>query len=569
MGKEGETSRQTSSNAPIVFLSYLLLSYLIYHPYRKEQVIGGSNGDVWPNLWGYAWVVEGVLSGKLPTFTTQVAYPPGGSLYFLDLEGALLSAPFQPVLPLAWVYNSVVLVETALSCFCAFLLARTLAGFLPSVVAGLAYGLNPYLLSSTYNGVTESLTAWWLPLLLLALRKRTVMWAVIAGVLAGLSAVGSWYYGVLAGMILALHFLWELRWSLLGASVRLVVSLSVFALFVSPFAFLLRSTLSSQSLITPHRYSLEPSKAENWRVRSKELDLVNLFLPGPKSSPPVAFSNTVKHTTYIGFVLPALAVLSLRGKRGRGFWVALCLCSIVLAGGFYLHIAGRVLSFLPLPGLLFAKVLPGYGSMEFPYRLVLGAYLGLSILGALGLEALPEKPHLKFFIPALLLGDYLLLSPAPISLADASVPGFYKELSGDADSYALVDLPALEWNSVKERYIYFSAVHNKKIPYELEDIACDRLLKNDFFRACKLISDDEPQTLEKAQIRDGIKELASENFRFIVLHRRLCNSVMLKNFRQFLTEYLGERIHSDEEVEVWVVASQSEVNARSKIQENP
>jgi len=572
-----------------VLILYLAISLTVYHPWSRTALIGGANGDVWPNLWGYRWFKGELLHGRFPTFSEQIGYPPGGKLYFLDVEGAVISIPFQLFLPLHWAYNATVIVETTLNCFCAYLLARTLTSGLAGFWAGLAYGLCPYLLSSASNGVTESLAAFWLPLLVLQLAKRTLRAALAAGLFGTLAAVGSWYYGVAAAGIIALWWLYDLRHGLGAATGRFVVSTAVFAALVLPFALLLRSTLGEGGMITPHQVSFEPVDEPNWRYRSKELDLANLVLPGGKAVPPLPFANTVNHVTYVGVVLLAMALLgsissrrdvpshesrvesahepSREAKFGPGFLWLLAIVFVVLAAGFHVHVAGRVFEHVPLPGLLLAKILAPYAAMEFPYRLVVVSVLALSVLGALGLERVisrkdvGERPHAKHrriaivvLCSLLLLGEYFVLSPATVALSDASVPAFHRQLASEPDCYAVLDLPAVDRNEIKERFIYFAAASGKRTPYEMEDIACDAIRQNDFFRACELLSVGGVQTIPERQVRDAIRQLRSERFRFVVLHHQLAEPGVARRLAEFLTRYLGEPTDHGE-VTVWRIAT--------------
>jgi len=558
-----------------------------------RHLIGHTNGDQWPNLWGYAWVRGELLAGRVPVEVTQISHPAGGQLYFTDLLDALLAVPLLTVLELATTYNLLLWFNLTLAAVGAFALARHLTGSSPAAfLAGLAYGFSPYLLGNAASGVTETVTGGWLPLAALALwvtgeggRWRT---AVVAGVLLAATAIACLYYGLVAGALAALIVAYGLllrrpRWSLRRA-VPLALAALVSAAIFGPIYLTVNRTMTAGNdfevppLVLPRAYPVD------WRQASPVTDAANLLLPGklPTGASDGASENTVFHVTYLGFALLVLAGLGMLprkpageprgwdGWRDRAFWLGIALLFGLLSMGEYLVLAGEEARLggmrLALPGALLTTLLPISGVAQHTFRYFVVVTLALALLGAGGwrwvlgkLPAAPIRWVATAAAAALLLAETWVLSPAPLPVptADATVPRFYVELAADPDDYAVLDLPYHHENWVHERYLYYAAVHGKNTPYTINAIATGEV------RYLPIVEDLHRWTREE---NEGLNEAAgsaldpapllSRDFELVVVHLPLLAGVVgsaraREGLLVALEARFGAPTHRDEQVVVY------------------
>ena len=57
--------------------------------------LGHEGNDVWNHVWGYWYVYDALVHGRLPLETDLLRWPVGGSLWFIDTVGAVLTLPIQ------------------------------------------------------------------------------------------------------------------------------------------------------------------------------------------------------------------------------------------------------------------------------------------------------------------------------------------------------------------------------------------------------------------------------------------------------------------------------------------
>ena len=135
--------------------------------------------------------------------------------YFIDTVQVILSYPLVRLWGPSVAFNFVLIMGLTLSGFGAWLLARHVTGDgVAAVLALVLYGASPHLLGQTYNGISETVCAGWLPLTFFSLIRlmEAPNWSrsVALGLTAGLCMLTSWYYGLLLpswfdGLTIAVH----------------------------------------------------------------------------------------------------------------------------------------------------------------------------------------------------------------------------------------------------------------------------------------------------------------------------------------------------------------------------
>ena len=151
---------QANSTPPaaIAAIAALVLCVVITWPvvlYPNTLLMGHPGNDNWNHVWGYWWVAEAIKAGTWPSWTQLLAYPDGGTLYFIDTVQALMSAPIQWLVGPAMAFNLIIMFGFALAAWGAWLLAYRLTGdAVCSGVAMVIYGASPHLLGQAYNGIS-------------------------------------------------------------------------------------------------------------------------------------------------------------------------------------------------------------------------------------------------------------------------------------------------------------------------------------------------------------------------------------------------------------------------------
>lgn len=535
-----------------VFTAYLGVSILITWPLARNinTVAAGHEGnDTWNHLWGFWWVKDELLRlGQFPTQTNLINHPKGGSLYFIDMAGALLSLPLQDTLGLIAAYNIVVLLQLALNGFGAFLLANHLVRSpWAASVAGLIYGSSAHLLAQTHNGISETINAGFLPIFILffirTMEERRLGNAIAAGLFLFLNTFFNWYYG-LFGVLFALLYtayslfskgLRILNRQLLG---RLVLSGIVYVILITPFLALFRSTLSADDAIVGR----DPRFVWQTLLHHNMTDARIFFTPGDFYSPDLhaLFGEDLIIVAYLGYgalLLAALGAWAYR-KRETPIWIALTALFFLFAlgpylywDGHYVEISGR---WVPLPFLLFFEAIPLFSRISHPFRFVVMVQLSLGLLAAFGLKALfthyfPRQlaPLGAFVAGAVILGEVAFASPAilPLETSSGAIPSFYVELGEESENYAILDLPVGVPNLRRAVYTYYQTAHHKAVPYSLNDPFPSILKDNYFMRYMVNLEfsgvDRLPPLLPELDLLVSLETLKADGYRYIVIHEEL------------------------------------------------
>jgi hypothetical protein len=316
------------------------------------QLLGGGTADVWGHLWGYAWVADSLLAGRLPLAGAPVSFPRPQVWWVIDLPVAVLLVPLTRVAPgLAW--NAALLLPLGLggACTSAWLQRRGVAA-LPSVLAALVVALSPFARGALVSGLPEALVVLLAPALLLLLEpglRGSGRALVGASILAPLLVLDGAYGALIGGIVgaFALVEAWReardpralLRALPVALSALLAVALTRWALRLSEHPALISG---------PSRGDLREAPA--WIHRALGgADLASFFVPAqllPSLEPVTAH----RHVVYVGAVLVVgAAVAALRHRAARGP-ALLALLIFVLALGPELRIWGQLIG-LPLPGL--------------------------------------------------------------------------------------------------------------------------------------------------------------------------------------------------------------------------
>ena len=560
-------------------VAYLLLTLAITWPLPLNfttHIAGNPNGDSWVSLWMFSWVKSSVLEGHtIPLQTDRIGYPPGGTIYVLELLDALLAIPSRTFCALGTSYNLILVFLMTLAPFATWLLVRHVTGSAAAAfVSGVVYGYCPYFLASIFNGSTETLNTGWIPLYVLALFRlkasKSYVWALPVGLLLFVAGFSCWYYAAFCCLFTALFFLYHLavdkpkRRPLIvqGAIVTLV-----FGLAIAPFARLLGQSLGAKDAFVGKRKGTRYAKYNpHWRERSESADLVNFVLPGKLHRRGEAKATLVYPVTYIGWIALLLGGLAVRHRaKERRFWFVALALFFLLSLGPSLRVAGHGLR-IPMLHALFDLCVPFYSKLELVYRFTILIMLALSVLGGYGLCTLMQrfggrgKAITALLASSLVLAEFLIFSPAPfpLPLIPTTVPDYLHELAKEPDRFAVLDVPIVNLNHIKERYIYFQTAHHKRIPYCIETLMSRTVEMSPLVHHLRALSRDplrdrQPADLE-AGFQAGLSTLTQLGYRYLLVHEDLMDEETGRDVHDFLEGLVGRPRRRVGEIVVYELA---------------
>lgn len=536
----------------------------------RGEVIGHPTGDLADHVQG-AWAfAHELLAGQWPDTTTMTHFPASLRLWFVDPVGALLAAPLWGAgAPVAW--NVAMFAQVLLTAGVAYLAGRDLSGrrsgglTMAAVVAG-----SPYLLGLLHGGLSEYVGLAPLVGVVWATLRATgrdprgrpaPRWMpAVAGLCIALSGLQAAYYGAFAGLVV-LACLPGPGWK--DRIVPAAQTLSIGAVLSLPVLVLLADSLgAADSAVTA-------ANAPSWSQGAlPATDALTFFVPGGYYFPdtPALGNPGILHVNYLGWAALVLAVMGLRrppadAQNARALALPLVVVG-VLALGPVLAVGKRVVDVggLPVPLPLALAYLPGspFGMVHHPYRLVAAVLPLLGVAAALGVRTLPAAARLS--VPAMVLAEALLLSPAPwpLATADATAPALYAQLP---------DGPVLDWppdaTLANRSYQLQQPGHGRAIPYGVNVFVLDAL------RGDPLIEDlleqlddigvrgrnrDVPGApLPPTPKRPGPTTLGDQGFGAVVLHSAAMSERERARARRVLERHLGQPIADEGGRQAWAV----------------
>ncbi len=416
-----------------VVLTWPLASSLTTHLGAVE-----SAGDPYLNLWILGWGMKAWLSDPLSVlngrvFDAAIFHPAAGTLTFADhlLLQSLVLAPLYAVSgSLTLCYNVLLIASLALSGLAMHVLARGLTGSdRAAAIAGLAWACWPYRTAHLLHLQLQSL--YFLPLAWLGLHRlaaarqwRDALWL---GLLAGLQAVSSVYYGVMSAIAIAAGAVslgWTTgQWRGTRYWTRLAVAAVVGAFVVAPVAWPYWVTQqregfgrnlfeASQNAAALQSYTQVPH--QNFLYGSH-----GLLLPRP----PVDGARDRRNNEHQMF--PGLVLIGLAAFGATKGWRTDARPAVATAA--VLVVVGAVLSLGPDGARSIyawtADVVFGFQAIRAPARFAVVAVMGSCVLAAIGIAKARLSVPLVAMLGALMMSEYvnapLALAPAPATSTPA------------------------------------------------------------------------------------------------------------------------------------------------------
>lgn len=412
-------------------------------------------GDPLITSWILDWDFYALTHAPWRLFHANVFHPLRYTLAFTEnMLGVMLALLplFLAKVPLLALHNIAILAGFALAGYAAALLARHVTG---SMLAGIAAGIFFAFVPWRFTHLTHLQHLWtlWLPLLVLAMlrlherptRGRALAFAA-AFVMNGLTnlhwlAFGS--FAIVCCVAIAGFFTEQRRrfWTF-AAVAGLAGALALVPLLV-PYRRAAEIYQTRGDAGETLHYSATPS---GWLTASLHNRVYGPHLNDGATDP--------EHWSFPGIVGPLLAlagaVLALRRSR-LAVTLGLFLCALGFLASLGLH--------TPFGRFLFEYV-PLFRGIRVPARWAMIAYLGISMLIAVGTHAIARRKWIAVALSALLL---LELRAAPIRwyLATGETPAIYPWLARQQLRGAVLELP-MDQPSVYP-YLFYSHIHHQPL----------------------------------------------------------------------------------------------------------
>jgi hypothetical protein len=403
--EEKAVPRQTRSHLVALAL-YLALAVTFTLPssLHPTRALLGDGKDNYMHAWFLWEFAQAVAHGTNPFRTDLIFYPFGANLSWATtdpLGGAValpVSLSFGPVLA----YNLSVILQLTLSAFFARLLCLRISQHqAAATIGGMIFGFSPLLLAHAVPGHLSLLTAFPIPLYVLALdkilREEKPSWkeGSILGFALLLTALANIQYTVICFMftvvVLGVDFGLERAALLKRVWMPLLVSAATFLICFSPLLLMMLG--DSHAFPNPRPIT----DAEQYSA-----DLLGFFVPSKSHSflgqyvgkmPVDFFANGIEGTAYTGFLALLLGAAGFwraggRQRRWAGRAAVAGILFAVLSLGPTVHFLGKPTA-IPAPASLLYKV--KFTRFIEPGRLAIITMLCLSLLATFGVMFLLNK----------------------------------------------------------------------------------------------------------------------------------------------------------------------------------
>ena len=546
------------------------------------RLLGHPGNDSWNHAWGYWWVGQELQAGRFPAHTDLLAWPDGGTLYFIDTVQAVVSWPIQAVLGAAAAYNLVIFAGYAVSAFGAWLLARRVTG--DALAAGAAlvlYGAAPHLLGQGYNGISETVCAGWLPLTLWGLVRLVdrPVWtrAIALGGLAAACALTSWYYGLMAAMGGTVLLVWQAAVQPYATAWRRLVPMlglagAVAGALVAPLLLAFRTSLDAADALVTR----DPEFVRRSLMDHNITDVLAFFRPSQVPSPDLfaLYGEQLVIVITLGWTGLALALVAwgaTRRARELAPWAWMGLVFFVFSLGPYLNVGGEYLQVgggkVPLPFLALFDALPLFDRISHPFRFVVGVTLAVALTASVGLRhawrrvGRSGQVGLVAAVAAVFCVEVALGSPAalPVPTASARIPTAYLDMRDDPVEGAVLDLPMTAPNLERAVYSWYQTAHGRPAPWGLNDPMPRSLLANRLTATLIRIEATRARSLAPRlpalDVVVGARQLVRDGYRYVVVHERLYPAAKRAMVEAVLTGVFGEPArHPSDHLLVWTLA---------------
>jgi hypothetical protein len=380
---------------------YILLALaftwpLVWHP-RSVLASTQGPGDSYLNFWILGWDLRtltmhplDVLTGRV--FNANIFYPATGTLAYSDhllLQAVFLAPLYLVTHDITFCYNTLLVISLVACAIAMHAYVREVTGSEGgALAAGIAWGFAPYHFGHLIHIQLQAL--YFLPLafrflhrVVTSARRRD---ACLLGIMLGLQAVASAYYGVIGAAGIASGALGLLtgvelrRWLLVVR--RLLLAAVIGAALVAPVALQYWRVQQREGFSRSLSEASQGSAAPASYVQAPPVNLLygRTALLARRTGPEDVRKPT-EQMLFPGFVLAALAAIGLWAGAGRDRRTAVLTYSMLIVAGFGLSLGPEGIR--PLYAAVYHIVF-GFQGIRAPARFAVLVLFGLAGLAGLG-----------------------------------------------------------------------------------------------------------------------------------------------------------------------------------------
>lgn len=547
----------------LVLLFYVLVTLLMTYPLIVNL---GTNWtplqdpDVFVKLWDIHWLSNFSRDQSL-FYTYDLFYPNGLDLSFHSISWTTVgfSAIIAPFANTITAYNITILWALFSTAYAAYLFILSL---LPSRstawFGGLVYSFIPaHILHSNPHPDLAHLAFIPLTALLMsrALRKNEVWSAVVGTVFVALAALTSLYILIFVALTLIPVFLYlaieKGRWRSLQFWKITVLFAFLSTLFLAPRLYPIFQSPSALSQAIEQKYSAHKTQTDpvSYITPSHFHPYANDYIKDKASE----FYMNERWPAYLGIIpllLILIALFKYPNRKMVYFWTAVFLFFVLLSIGPTLRFNGQVYEDIILPAH-YVSWFPPIRTVR-PDFFVLAVAFPLAILSAFGLDVVLKKIKLRWLravfvilISALLLFEYW---NGPYNGRFDIINPFYETLVAEDGDFALIDVPMGRQPS--KLYVYQQTIHQRPIVEGLSartpKEAYDYIKQNKLLSSWRTNQALDCDLLSNAEIREALAQLASDSFRYVIVHQRYPGASRYDGYLQTAVP-----VYEDEELAVY------------------
>ena len=459
-----------------ILLGLITLKDILIKPFT--HVVGHSDSDLYPHLWGYwRWIRKWREGGFIETWSNAEPYlnaPYTGDLYHVDwLNGCIVWIGTSIGMPLLMSVNTMILIQWLLMGLGTILLSKRLNLTIWGTLFVLcSLDTTPFIERFVlHSAVFERLNLGWLLLYLWCLlgliEEKNWHYAIAAIGFFGLTVLGSWHYAlfaVLSSIWIGLWYLIKDR-SLLKYFVGLTIGCASIAYPISRRA---QSSLQDSSIIE--------HKAQRFWDWSTPLEVLNdfqwtdLFLPTVKQS--FGF-DVLEESIFIGWAIPIGWFAYIITKRIRTYdswlWLMMSLYFSIISLGPNITLWKDWTITSPLYYAT-AGLVPYFSTMEVPWEYSWMALLTGSILCALLFHKHARYawiPSVCILIQHQIYFPQTIANTAPIQV-DKKISDVLQTNFKNVFNYPLNNHQTSNTQSPHHEYLWLQTYHERPIAYGIQ-----------------------------------------------------------------------------------------------------
>ncbi|MBK9050090.1 MAG: hypothetical protein IPL78_03950 [Chloroflexi bacterium] len=553
---------------------YTILTLYVTWPLvnHLSTALAGSSTDALLHYWNGWWVRQSLRDSQSVYYTTYLFYPHGASLVYHNIAW-LNIAPWlvlQNFLDGILAYNLVILANFVLCGYACFLLVKHLTQkFGAAFLAGLVYLAWPYRLSQIDH--PNLISTQWLPLfflfLLLTLRDKRILYAVLAGISLALVGYTRWQLLIPGGITVLIYLLAVLpQWVKKRQKWFLLLGMGLVALIIlgPPLSLLVQQQQTTQD--TPETLLRESEEA------IMQTDVLAYVTP-PNSHPTLQTwtaplydhyyadrTDFRRFPTYLGMMVLLLLLIGVWYDPRRTFpWLLMVIVLILFALGPLLRLNGQLydLPYLPYRLLQSTFILR---LIREPERFNIILALPVAVLAGYGMVAIhilmKEMKKLSQVAVLGLIGGIILFEYAygPVPLQSTQLPVYYEELAQEEGDFAVLTLP-IDANKAKVQ-MFAQTTHGRYLLHghiSRPPTGVYGTIDNHPWLRVLRQSEEMPPWLP--DVSQQMASLAQEGIRYIIFYKNQVGADRIEHWRRYLA---FQPVYEDEAIAVF--ATQPQVN---------